>query len=451
MTDAEVRRDYVPLVRDHVKRAHGVICVSEYTAREAQLLLDVPKEKIAVIPNGVDPAYRAPVTEAEVSEVLARRQLPRGAILYVGSQEKRKNLVNLAMAYLGLSRKRRRLPPLLMVGPGPEWTQGGSVFGSQITATGYMETREIRALMAASALLVLPSLEEGFGLPVAEAMAAGLPVVCSRGSALEEVAGGAATLVDPLDAGSIAAGIEKVLESPSTAESQRQRGLEWSRQFDWDVAARKTLEFYRQSPGRVIIGVDARELAGRPTGTGRYLRSLLRRWTEGESGDRFVLYFNGRAPDDAILAHASVLPRALTHVAVHPLVWQESHLPAAVRGDAVDVFFSPAYTCPLRLRVPRVTAVHDLSFFSVPWDFSWREALRRRVSTGLSIRASRRILACSAFTRREITVPLPRCERSRAGDPPRPGRGPAAGTTAGTRRGRVSVSRVPWSSPSGPC
>jgi len=250
MTDAEVRRDYAPLVRDHVKRADGVICVSEYTAREAQLLLDVKKEKIAVIPNGIDPAYRAPVTEAEVAEVLARHQLPRGAILYVGSQEKRKNLVNLAMAYLGLSRRRRRLPPLLMVGPGPEWTQGGSVFGSQITATGYMETREIRALMAASSLLVLPSLEEGFGLPVAEAMAAGLPVVCSRGSALEEVAGGAATLVDPLDAGSIAAGIEKVLESPSLAESQRQRGLEWSRQFDWDAAAQKTLDFYR----RVLAG-----------------------------------------------------------------------------------------------------------------------------------------------------------------------------------------------------
>jgi alpha-1,3-rhamnosyl/mannosyltransferase len=250
MTEAEVRRDYAPLVRDHVKRAHGVICVSEYTAREAQLLLDVPREKIAVIPNGVDPAYRASVTDAEVAEVLARRQLPRGAILYVGSQEKRKNLVNLAMAYLGLSRKHRRLPPLLMVGPGPEWTQGGSVFGSQITAIGYLETREIRALMAASALLVLPSLEEGFGLPVAEAMAAGLPVVCSRGSALEEVAGGAATLVEPLDAGSIAAGIEKVLENPAQAAAQRQRGLEWSRQFDWDTAARRTLDFYR----RVLAG-----------------------------------------------------------------------------------------------------------------------------------------------------------------------------------------------------
>jgi glycosyltransferase involved in cell wall biosynthesis len=88
-------------------------------------------------------------------------------------------------------------------------------------------------------------------------------------------------------------------------------------------------------------------------------------------------------------------------------LWQERHLPEAVRRDRVDVFFSPAYTCPLRVRVARVTAVHDLSFFSVPADFSWREALRRRVLTGLSIRASSRVLACSAFTSREIASRFP--------------------------------------------
>ena len=113
---------------------------------------------------------------------------------YPGSEEKRKNLVNLAMAYMGLAGRRRRIPPLILVGPGSHWAQGGSIMGPQIRAVGYLETIEIRALMAASVALVLPSLEEGFGLPVAEAMAAGLPVVCSRGSALEEVAGDAATL-----------------------------------------------------------------------------------------------------------------------------------------------------------------------------------------------------------------------------------------------------------------
>ena len=150
------------------------------------------------------------------------------------------------MAYMGLAGRRRRIPPLILVGPGSHWAQGGTIMGPQIRALGYMETVEIRALMAASVALVLPSLEEGFGLPVAEAMAAGLPVVCSRGSALEEVAGDAATLVNPLDTRSIADGIESILDNPRKAEAQRERGFERSQLFSWDVTAARTLEFYRK-------------------------------------------------------------------------------------------------------------------------------------------------------------------------------------------------------------
>jgi glycosyltransferase involved in cell wall biosynthesis len=201
------------------------------------------------VPNGVDPAYREPVSEDEVERVLQRRRLPRGAILYLGSDAKRKNLVNLAMAYMGMSRRRaRNMPALVLVGPGSSWAQGGP--GPVIRAMGYLPTREIRALMAASAALVLPSLEEGFGLPVVEAMAAGLPVICSRGSALEEVAGGAAILVNPLDTRSIADGIDKVLGDPGLAQKLRDAGLEQSRKFNWDTAAAKTLQFYRQIVGR---------------------------------------------------------------------------------------------------------------------------------------------------------------------------------------------------------
>jgi glycosyltransferase involved in cell wall biosynthesis len=249
MVGGEVRRDYVQLVRKHVARADGVICVSEYTAAEARRLLDVPEEKIAVTPHGIEPAYYDAPTAEEVDERLRRLGLPRGGILYLGSDEKRKNLVTLVMAYLTLSRRRPQVPPLVLVGPGSQWAQGGSRVGPQIRATGYLDRGDVRALLAASAMLVLPSLEEGFGLPVVEAMASRLPVVCSNGSALSEVAGDAALLVEPRDANAVAQAVERLLDDPRLAASLRERGLARSRQFDWQRTAELTLAFYRKVLG----------------------------------------------------------------------------------------------------------------------------------------------------------------------------------------------------------
>ncbi len=99
-------------------------------------------------------------------------------------------------------------------------------------------------------MLVLPSLEEGFGLPVVEAMAAGLPVVCSTGSALSEVAGEDALLVEPRDPNAIAQAIERLLDDHGLAADLRRRGRERSRQFDWDRTAAQTLAFYRKVLGR---------------------------------------------------------------------------------------------------------------------------------------------------------------------------------------------------------
>jgi glycosyltransferase involved in cell wall biosynthesis len=159
------------------------------------------------------------------------------------------------------------------------------------------------------------------------------------------------------------------------------------------------------------IGVDARELQGRPTGTGRYLRSLLRHWTRSDpgpsTGDRFFAYLNGPVADDSVLRHERIAVRAVGDPGVRGLVWQERALPPAARQDGLDVFFSPAYTCPLGLDVPRVTAVHDLSFFSYPSDFTLADALRRRVTVAASVRASRAVLACSAFTAGEIAGRFP--------------------------------------------
>ena len=250
MVGGIVRRDYVALVREHVRRADGVVCVSEYTAAETRRLLEVPADKIAVTPHGVDGLFRETPAAAEVDERLARLRLPRGGILYLGSDEKRKNLVTLVMAYLSLARRRREVPPLVLVGPGSLWAQGGSRIGPQIRATGYLEQRDVRAVMASASMLVLPSLEEGFGLPVIEAMAAGLPVICSTGSALSEVAGGAAMLFAAADVNALTQAIDRLLDDSRLAADLRQRGLARSREFDWEKTAALTLAFYRKVLGR---------------------------------------------------------------------------------------------------------------------------------------------------------------------------------------------------------
>lgn len=155
----------------------------------------------------------------------------------------------------------------------------------------------------------------------------------------------------------------------------------------------------------LVVGIDARELSGRPTGTGRYLRSLLRHWRGG--GDRLVLYFDDAPPGDPVLDHPSIRLRTVPSGGARGLAWQQRVLPAAAAQDGLDVFFSPAYTCPWRLPVPRVTAVHDLSYFAWPQDFSFLDGLRRRLTVRLSLQASAAVLVCSDFTRREMARLFP--------------------------------------------
>jgi glycosyltransferase involved in cell wall biosynthesis len=155
----------------------------------------------------------------------------------------------------------------------------------------------------------------------------------------------------------------------------------------------------------LVVGIDARELSGRPTGTGRYLRSLLRHWRDG--GDSLVLYFDGPPPEDPVLRHPALRLRAVGKGRTRGIVWQQRLLPPLAAADGLDVFFAPAYTCPWRLPVPRVTTVHDLSFFAQPQDFTLRDGLRRRLTVAVSARVSARILVCADFTVREMARLFP--------------------------------------------
>lgn len=145
------------------------------------------------------------------------------------------------------------------------------------------------------------------------------------------------------------------------------------------------------------IGIDGRELEGRPTGVGRYLRSLLRRFAAHERHRFFVYSASPVAlPIDTPRIEARLLQGRPS------LGWEQSALPRALGSDSIDVLLSPAYSCPLFTGVPRVTAIHDLSFFARREEFSFLHGLRRRTMARLSARASRSILACSLFTRGEV-------------------------------------------------
>jgi glycosyltransferase involved in cell wall biosynthesis len=151
-----------------------------------------------------------------------------------------------------------------------------------------------------------------------------------------------------------------------------------------------------------VIGIDARELLGARTGVGRYLGELLRRWvlTGDHGGPRFVLY----SPEPLHFLDLRWSPRVDTRVLPggRGTVWEQTTLWRAVNRDCPDVFFAPAYTAPLGLRMPLVVTIHDISFTAHPEWFRWREGTRRRVLTRRAARRAVRVLTDSDFSRMEI-------------------------------------------------
>lgn len=146
------------------------------------------------------------------------------------------------------------------------------------------------------------------------------------------------------------------------------------------------------------IGVDARELCGKPTGVGRYLSGLLRAWSADAVATRhsFVLYAHEAVSTPLTKARLRVVPGS------PGTVWEQRSLPAAIRQDDLDVLFAPGYTAPLFLNTPTVLTVHDISFVAHPEWFRWKEGLRRRTLTRWSSRRASLVLTDSDASRREI-------------------------------------------------
>jgi alpha-1,3-rhamnosyl/mannosyltransferase len=238
-TRGEIRRDYPALAREHAQRADQVIVISEFTAREVRERLGVSPERLSICPPGHPgwtPRHAAPAQDAYV--------------LFFGTLEPRKNVGALLDAYERLA-DRRALPPLVLAGKATEqsapWLQRVSraPLAGLVRHIGYVAPDARQALYAGALALVQPSFEEGFGMPVLEAMSVGVPVIASNRGALPEVVGDAGSLFDPDDSGALAYAIERLIDDPAEAAAAATRGIARSRLFTWTAMAAKTVTAYQ--------------------------------------------------------------------------------------------------------------------------------------------------------------------------------------------------------------
>lgn len=227
------------LVRISAQRAAIVCTPTQAVADVAAERLELAPDKLAVTPLGVDPAW---FTARPPSEALAKRiGLPPEYLLFVGAAGPRKALDWLLKAH----EITPGLPPLVLVGPGHPADSGGSV-PDQIRAVGYLSDVDLRSVVAGAATLVLPSRDEGFGLPVLEAMAADVPVVCSDLPALREVSNGHATLVPFGDIEAMGAALTAAIETSTPHETLATRRAH-AAEFTWHRCAELTVAAYRRA------------------------------------------------------------------------------------------------------------------------------------------------------------------------------------------------------------
>ena len=256
---------YVTVPRS-IKKADRIIVPSEATKRDLKELFNFADSKIAVIAHGVEARFFRqsviPATEPESRKDWIPGHLPDFAwtksrragarddkkgkyILFVGTIEPRKNVARLLEAYEGLPDSIKNEYELLIVGAKGWGPEPKGLKGSKgIEWVDYVSYENLPGLYQNATLFVYPSLYEGFGLPVLEAMAAGVPVITSRGTSAEEVAGEAGILVDPYSTGEIRAAMEKVLTEKRPMGVVGEKGVKRARDFTWEETARKTLKVY---------------------------------------------------------------------------------------------------------------------------------------------------------------------------------------------------------------
>jgi glycosyltransferase involved in cell wall biosynthesis len=227
------------------RSADAIITVSRHTAEDLGRRTSIDRRKVHVIPL----AASLPLADADPEAVLSRLKVPRPYVLFVGTLEPRKNLARLVHAY---RRMASRGAPHALVLAGPMGWRPQPLLRAiseegpgDVVLTGALEAGDLDALYRGADAFVYPSLYEGFGLPVLEAMSRGTPCVVSSSSSLPEVAGEAALPVDPRSVAGLAEAIERVTSDSQLAGRLREAGLTRAARFSWDETAKRTLDVYK--------------------------------------------------------------------------------------------------------------------------------------------------------------------------------------------------------------
>lgn len=229
---------YQTILRRAVHRAKRIITVSHFSKDEIIDYYDVDPQKISVVYNGVDPKFSTVRNEKRLGDYQKKYHLPNRFILWIGNSKKHKNLSRVIQAY----EKLKTNAALLIVGIDSRF-RGTDVRNANIHFIRQIEEADLVSLYQLSTFLVCPSLYEGFGLPVAEALACGKRVIVSNRPPLSEIVGPAGTLVEPTDVDALAKTMDRLLNDPKIDEIHHQ-GVEQAKKFSWEEAARQTIEIY---------------------------------------------------------------------------------------------------------------------------------------------------------------------------------------------------------------
>jgi alpha-1,3-rhamnosyl/mannosyltransferase len=462
------------VVRESVGTASRVIAVSESTRQDLLARYPVAPERVDRVYEALPEEFHRGLAGKNSHAIKDRFTGGRDFILTVGAKQGRKGTVTLVRAFAHFRAKVKSEYRLLLVGASecedPRLSDEIASLGleREVMLTDRLPTSEVAALYSASRLFVYPSIYEGFGLPLLEAMASGVPIVTSSGGSLPEVAGDAARLFPPDDVDSLAQALEEVIEDRELSAELIRKGSARLSLFSWDTAARETLATYTKALsaqsrtlgaveagkdlGRLMtpdapaaartrprIAIDARLAGVDRIGTGRYTSEILRALPLRARDAEFVVI--GPESSDALVLPAGMSVVQHVHAGKETLLdpaWEQFSLPSHLLG--CDLYFSPTGVVPVARPCKSVPVIHDLGFLDHPEHYE--PALRAHLSRWVrnACRTSESLIAVSQFTKDRIThhygLPPERIRVVHHGPPQRSPR-PALLAPAGSTEGHV--------------